>query len=377
MSDWIWPTAFSVEGEEERDAWKRVFASKQYTMGPECEAFEQELAAFHGRKHCIAVNSGSSANLVMVAAATPGVRHMAGSRPIALVPAIAWATSYAPFKQHGFGFLMADVDATWNGASDRWWANADFAGAVLGCSILGNPAFLQEIDDLCARTRAVFLNDDCESLGARIGDRTTGSFGWMAANSFFWSHQVSAVELGAVLTDDDECNRLCRMLRAHGWTRDVAPPTCFDDSYRFELFGYNVRPIELHCAIARAQLAKLPRFIANRRENLEYFWHCAAEKRLPLTRQKPNGQQSPFGIAFTVESREIRAKLVEALRKNGIDARLPTGGSFTRHPYGAPWRNQPTPNADKIHDCGLFLGLPPWDAQEQVGWVASTMRAIL
>src|SRR5208282_2297016 len=109
-----------------------------------------------------------------------------------------------------------------------------------------------------------------------------------------------AIEGGMVLTDDDECARLCRILRAHGWTRDVEKPARFEDEYNFTHFGYNVRPLEMHAAIAREQLKKAELFNSARVHNLALF--STAAQSLPITLPASRGLMNPFGLAFTVDA---------------------------------------------------------------------------
>lgn len=370
-----YPTAFAFWGTEEDAAIKRVLASGRLTQGPEVAAFERELADFHGRRHAIMVNSGSSANLV----ATAALFHLS-DRPLkrgdrALVPAIAWATTYAPLVQHGLDLVLVDVDASWNADPFRF-TDPDGVRLVVGCSILGNPAPLAQWNTIAGVLDAHFINDDCESLGASVDGHTTGAHGLMATESFFFSHQLSAIEGGAILTDDDECATLCRMLRAHGWTRDVYEPATFEDEYDFRLMGYNVRADEIRAAVAREQLRKLPGFIKARRENAALFDRLAAG--LPITRPAQNGVPSPFSIHFTVDGgQEARRRLAGALRQAGIDCRLPTGGSFRKHAYGAPWAAQATPNADRVHDTGMFLGNAPWPIPDLIERAVEVMRRTL
>jgi CDP-4-dehydro-6-deoxyglucose reductase, E1 len=389
--DWFYPTAFSSwrhgDGGAESAAIDRVLRSGRLTMGPETEAFEAEIAAWHGRKHAIACNSGSSANLVAVAAAKhlhvdegKTLYDQAPYEGLALVPAIAWATTYAPLIQHRYDLRLADVDRTWNAL---WFPTISMPDPIVVCSILGNPAYLDEMRLLADMNRVLLIEDNCESLGARTQDgRLTGTFGHLSTGSGFYSHQLSAVELGWVLTDDDDLARLCRLLRNHGnagWGEQN-----FSASYNFVLFGYNVRPVELHCAIAREQLRKQDDFAKERRRNWRMFADLA--RGLPIRMQEPRGDPNPFGIAFTVEdaawplaltSNDMRGRLVHGLRSEGIDCRLPTGGSFTRHPYGSPWRDQPTPNADRIHDTGMFLGCAPFPIDAQIERAVKVMRRIL
>lgn len=372
-----YPTAFSVWGDEERAAIDRVLISGRLTMGEEVAAFEREFAAFHGRAHGVMVNSGSSANLIALSA----LFHRTGDRPlkrgdVALVPALAWSTTYAPLVQHGLGLALMDCDAGWN--ADVYDRRFDPKGArlLVGCSILGNPANLEAMRTTAGVLDAAFLEDNCESLGARTPEgKLCGTFGLLSTFSFFYSHQISAVEGGMVLTDDDELAGLCRILRAHGWTRDVAPPASFADEYDFVAFGYNVRPLELHAAVAREQLKKLPRFIEARLANLGLFRRLT--EGLPITRPDLVGDPSPFGLHFTIDVPAQRQALAAALRAAGIDCRLPTGGSFTRHAYGRPWAAQETPRADYVHDAGLFLGNGALDLTHEIAAAVDIIREIV
>lgn len=371
--DEFFPVAFKSWDEREDEAIQRVIASDRFTMGPEVEAFEVEFAAFHKMKYGIMVNSGSSANLIMVAALFAKKDRPLKRGDTVAVPALAWSTTYSPLIQHGLRLKLVDADNTW--CSDL----PDVAGCALGVgvSILGNPAPLNFLKTALDSHDSYFIEDNCESLGAWYGNDLCGTFGLMNSFSFFHSHQLSAVEGGMITTNDAECDRLCRILRAHGWTRDVDPPTDFDTSYQFSHFGFNVRPLEMHAAIAREQLKKLKGFISARQKNFALFRELTKDLpiQLPVIRSL---DPSPFGLPFTVKSTEIRRKLVAELAGEGVESRLPTGGSFTRHPYGTPWRAQfPTPKADQIHDTGLFLGCAPFPIEEQIGRAVDVIRRVV
>jgi CDP-4-dehydro-6-deoxyglucose reductase, E1 len=165
------------------------------------------------------------------------------------------------------------------------------------------------------------------------------------------------------------------MLRDHGMTRSVYRAADFDHEYDFQMMGYNVRPLELHAAIARVQLQKLPKFIAARRANYAEFKRLAAD--LPITFQKSNGFESPFGIPFLCRDPQVRTNVAKALRAANIDCRPPTGGSFLRHRYGEPWFSQKTPMADHIHSCGLFIGNAPWVMGDKIGFAVSVLKEAL
>lgn len=376
------PTAFFAWSKDEEAAIDRVRASGQWTQAGEVEAFEHEIAAFHGRKHAIFVNSGSSANLLMVAALFNKRENPLRRGDRAIVPAIAWPTLYSPLVQHGMDLVVADVDDSWCAREISFWGTPP--RLIVSCPVLGNPQneIYRVWKALSANAPLYCIEDSCESLGARTdhskvsqAGKLCGTFGLMSSLSFFISHQLSAIEGGAILCDDDEMAHLCRLLRNHGNEGFVSKTDDFDARYNFVLHGYNVRGTELHAAIAREQLKKLPTFIAARRDNYEYFAHLT--ERLPITLPKPNGQMSPFGFAFECMDGSTRAKLVPALRAESIDCRPPCGGSFLCHPYGAPWRDQRTPRADLIHSRAMFLGLAPYPIPHLIEKAVGVMRRVL
>lgn len=373
-----YPTAFHLWAGEEAEAIARVLASNRFTMHDECAQLEMEFAAYHNMRHAIMINSGSSANLIAVAA----LFHLSNNplRPgdKAVVPAIAWSTTYAPLVQHGLDLVVADVDATWNAIPLQ---PIEPPRLIVGASILGNPAYLPALKHSAKAFGAYLLEDNCESLGAQVGTldnlKRAGTFGLMNTFSFFHSHQLSAIEGGMILTDDDECAQLCRLLRNHGNAGFLTPATDFADSYDFRLMGYNVRPLEMHAAIARAQLPKLEGFRQARQQNLNNFALLAEGLPIRLQQRNMPGIPSPFGISFTVESKDVRERLVSVLRGAGVDCRLPTGGSFLRHAYAGRWVSQLTPNADWIHDTGLFLGNAPYDILPLIEKAVGIMRGVL
>jgi CDP-4-dehydro-6-deoxyglucose reductase, E1 len=373
-----YPTGFKSWGEDEIAAIKRVISSDRYTYGAETETFEAEIAAYHGRQFAVAVNSGSAANWVAIAA----LCHLTGDRALrrgdaVIAPAIAWGTTWSPLIERDFDIVLADVDDTWNAPVFPLGRYPD-ARLYVSCPVLGNPAHVEDWFDAARERGVLCLEDACESLGAMTEDgRRIGTLGDVSTLSFYMSHQLACGEGGAILTDHPEIYRLCRQIRSHGWTRDTDEPKNFADEYRFVVPGTNARPIEITMAVAREQLKKLDGFIAARRKNDELF--CSMILDLPIRMQRyPSRTASPFGIAFTVNGgKVVRELLAAALRDDGIDCRLPTGGSARKHPMMSRWSNQLTPNADRVHDTGMFLGNAPFPIDEQVERAIKVMRRVL
>jgi CDP-6-deoxy-D-xylo-4-hexulose-3-dehydrase len=367
------PTAFYSWNEDESAAIARVIRSRWFTHGREVEEFERELAAFHNRKHAIYVNSGSSANEIMIAALfhKKDAALFPGDR--AVVPAISWATLYSACVLNGLDLAVNDCDETWNMPPTMPPKGTNL---IVGCPVLGNPAYLDGWERLASDSGAYFVVDACESLGATIGGRHCASFGIMSSVSFFISHQVAGIEGGAVLVDDDELAHLCRLLRNHGNEGFVSKTEDFDKRYDFVRFGHNYRGTEIHAAISRCQLRKLLGFVDARAENYAH-WRGLSED-LPIIQPRVSVSHSPFGCHFEVKDGETRSRLVMALRAESIDCRPPCGGSFLRHSYGAPWREtNKTPRADLIHQRGIFLGLAPYPIPHLIERAVAVMRLVL
>src|SRR5437867_1350727 len=219
--------ALSTWGPEEIEAIRRTIAEGSFTMGEQVAAFEQEFARYFGMRHGVMVNSGSSANLIAVAAL-----FYKKDRPLqrgdeVIVPAISWSTTFHPLQQYGLKLRFVDVELeTLNmDVTKLERALTPRTRMIVPVSILGNPAALDTIQDF-ARAHGLYLfEDNCESMDAEIAGHKTGTFGELNTFSFFFSHHISTMEGGIVLTNDEESDHLLRALRAHGWTRDLPSGT--------------------------------------------------------------------------------------------------------------------------------------------------------
>src|SRR5262245_18430321 len=168
-----YPTAWSGWGDDEVYAINRVIASDAWTMGVECEEFEREFAAYHGMRFGIGVNSGSSANLVSIAAMTHLGLLQIGDK--AAVPALAWSTTYAPLIQHGLDLILLDADNSWCAARAADWAMSHKSTPpmlIVTCGILGNPAHGRFWQGVAKNCGAILMDDCCESIGAVEPDGT-------------------------------------------------------------------------------------------------------------------------------------------------------------------------------------------------------------
>ena len=375
-TDFHYPLALDTWGEAERAAAIAVIESGQTTMGPLVAAFEKRFADHFGARHAVMVNSGSSANLLAVAALFHTQPPLLRGRGVAIVPAVSWSTTYFPLSQHGLTLRFVDIDRRTLNFDLAALARAldETVSVVFAVNLLGNPNDYEAIAALLAGRDITLIEDNCESMGARLGGRWTGRFGRIGTFSTFFSHHLSTMEGGVCLTDDDELHQILVSLRAHGWTRDLSWPNplaepdprgAFHDAFRFVLPGYNVRPLEVCGAIGLVQIERLAGFIERRRDTARRLLERFAD--LPgLRGQAEVGESSWFGFAFTLtdEAGASRDVVVARLAAAGVESRPIVAGNFTRQPVMSHLRHEPPgalPNADEIHDRGFYIGNNPLD----------------
>lgn len=366
-----YPLASSSWDAEELAAIQRVVDSGMFTMGNHVRNFEAAFAEFVGSRYCVMVNSGSSANLLAIAAMFFRKNGALKAGDEVIVPAVSWATTYYPLSQYGLKLKFVDIDAdTLNfdlGALGD--AISDKTRLILAVNLLGNPNDFSAIKSLIGSRDITLIEDNCESMGAELGGRQCGTFGLMGTFSTFFSHHMSTMEGGLIVTDDEEVHQILISLRAHGWTRGLPKSNLvvgeldsdpFYETFRFVLPGYNVRPLEMSGAIGLEQLRKLPSFIEARRQNAILFNELfGKDSRFVI--QKEVGRSSWFGFALTVSEGAgfERKAVVDALRTAGIECRPVVAGNFTRNPV-IKWMDHETHgdlvNADRIHERGLFVG---------------------
>lgn len=381
--------AGSSWGPEEIEAMQRVIASGRFTMGECVRQFEEAFAHRFGVRHAIMVGSGSAANLIGVAALCHR-RH----RPLqrgdeVIVPAISWATTYYPLQQYGLRLRFVDVELeTLNiDCAQLEAALTPRTRMVVAVSILGNPCALDVLRAFCDRHGLILFEDNCESMGATLGGRACGTFGDIGTFSTFFSHHISTMEGGLLVTDDRELYHLALSLRAHGWTRDVPADSGiyaprdddFFEAYRFILPGYNARPLEISGAIGVEQLKKLERMLEVRRANAELFVRMmGGDARFVIQREHGRSSWFAFTIVLNPALELDRARILAALKHADIGYRIITGGCFLRHDVIRYFDYDcagPIVNANVAHDRGFFVGNHPLDLRPQIERLHSVLDA--
>lgn len=368
-----YPLATATWDQSELDAMQRVIASGMFTMGVRVAEFEQSFADYIGSRYCVMVNSGSSANLLMVAALfytrNPALKLERGDEVI--VPAVSWSTTYYPLHQYGLKIRFVDIDLeTLNYDLDQLEAAVtDQTRLIMAVNLLGNPNDFARIRHIINGRDIVLIEDNCESMGAEFEGRKAGTFGVMGSFSSFFSHHISTMEGGMIVTDDEELHHILLALRAHGWTRNLPKfnHVCseksddpFMESFRFVLPGYNVRPLELEGALGVEQVRKLPAMVVERRRNGALL-QVALMDHPDILIQREIGASSWFGFSLVVRpgSTLTREVLLDRLNAAGFECRPIVAGNFAKNEvvkyFDAEIFGDLTA-ADYVHRHGLFVG---------------------
>lgn len=384
-----YPLAASTWGEEERQAAIKVLDSGQTTMGPKVLEFEQKFADYVGARYAVMSNSGSSANLLAVAALFFTSKPKLRRGMTAIVPAVSWATTYYPLSQYGLKLRFVDVDPdTLNfDLSQLAQAIDEDVGVIFAVNLLGNPNDFSTIKALIGDRPIALLEDNCESMGATFSGRSAGTFGHIGTFSTFFSHHISTMEGGLSVTDDEELYQVMLSLRAHGWTRNLPWPNHliekdqrseFYELFRFILPGYNLRPLEMSGAIGIEQLKRLPAFIEQRRTNAARFQDLFSDL-TGVRIQKELGESSWFGfsIVLTQDATVSRDALLARLKDERVETRPIVAGNFYRNPviqHLDHHANPSLPNADEVHDRGFYIGNHHWDVRPDLERLRDIIR---
>lgn len=383
-----YPLASSTWDEKEIEAINSVIAKDMYTMGEGVKQFEDDFSKFFGSKYSVMVNSGSSANLIAVAALfyTKEPKLKRGDEVI--VPAVSWSTTFYPLYQYGLKLKFIDVDLhTLNFDLEQLKAAiSDKTKMILAVNLLGNPNDFDAIKEIIGNRDILLMEDNCESMGATYNGKFTGTFGIMGTFSTFYSHHMATMEGGVVCTDDEELYHILLCLRAHGWTRHLPKENkisnksdnWFEESFRFLLPGYNVRPVEMSGVIGIEQLKKLPAFLEQRRKNAELF--VALFKDNPTFYiQKEIGNSSWFGFSLIIkpEVKVDRLAIVKKLEENGIDSRPIVTGDFTKNEVLKYFDYEifgKVKNANYLDTKGLFVGNHQIDLTKEIKHLYNVLK---
>jgi CDP-4-dehydro-6-deoxyglucose reductase, E1 len=365
-----YPLATNTWDEKEIQAIQSVIKRDIYTMSDSVEQFERDFAKFINRKYCVMTSSGSAANLIATAALFYTKNPMLKRGDEVIVPAVSWSTTYFPLQQYGLNLKFVDIslDTLNYNLEDLGSAITSNTKMIMVVNLLGNPNDFDVIDGFVKDKDILIFEDNCESMGSEYKGKQTGTFGIVSTFSTFFSHHMATMEGGFVTTDNEELYHVLLSLREHGWTRNLPKENhvsnksdgWFEESFRFVLPGYNVRPVEMSGAIGIEQLKKLPSFLKQRRENANLFVELFKNHTdFIIQNNIDNSSWFGFSLIIKTDSNIKRESIIKKLQDNQIDCRPIVAGNFTKNKVMQYFKysiHQKLTNADYLHDNGFFVG---------------------
>lgn len=388
-----------VYDEKEMQAMTGSVLDFRLTLGKWGDRFLTDFCSHMGMKHGALFNSGSSANLAAVSAlCSPNVERPMKPGDEVVTPALAFPTTLNPVLQNGLVPVFVDVEeGTYNlDAAKLADALSEKTRAVLFAHTLGNPAEMDGIMEFARENRLFVVEDACDALDSFYGGKRCGTFGDVSTYSFYAAHHITMGEGGALLTDDLNLARQARSIRDWGracWcsTGEENPngacghrfdgkfgdlPQGYDHKYVYSNIGYNLKPLDVQCAVGVEQLKKLPEFAKKRRENFAALYGELKryEKFLILPRVLPKADPCWFSLPLTVreDAGFTREELVRFLEDRKIETRMLFAGNILRQPA---YREIPRRVAGKLANTEralagtFFVGVYPGLTQEMLGYM--------
>jgi len=316
------------------------------TMGKKVRAFEKQYADYAGTQYGVMSNSGSSANLLAVAAlANPFTRDHLKPGDEVIVPALSWSTTIWPLIQHNLIPVIVDCDINDFNLDLNKLESAigPKTRAIKLVHVYGNPCNMDAIMALAKKHNLFVIEDCCEAMGSFFDGKSVGSFGDVGNFSFFFSHHISTMEGGISVTNNFDLTETMRILRAHGWSREADEHQKYvnmypdiDPRFIFINTGYNLRPTEVNAAIGQIQLPKLNKLIDNRRETAAFYLNYLSKyaEFFHFQQETPKGKHVWFGFPVILkDSAPFSVKeITHYMQQRGIETRPIIAGNMARHP---------------------------------------------
>ncbi len=372
------------------------------TTGRFAAEFEEKFAHWLGVKHCLLVNSGSSANLLALTALTStelGEKRLKPGDEIITVAA-GFSTTVNPIFQNQLVPVFLDIELPYYNI-DINQLEAALSKRTRGIMIahtLGNPFNLKEIVEFAQKHDLWLIEDNCDALGSLYQGQKTGTFGHIATVSFYPAHHITMGEGGAVLTNDTKLKKIVESFRDWGrscWCVPGVDNTCgkrfawqlgelpfgYDHKYTYSHVGYNLKMTDMQASVGLAQLLKLPQFIEKRRENFNFLYQQLSDLQNVLILPEPTQNSEPSWFGFLISVKENvgfnRYELVKYLEENKITTRLLFGGNLIRQPAYKDLKYRVVgelKNTDYVMNHSFWIGVYPGLDQEKLSFMTTQIR---
>lgn len=363
--------------------WLETFP--RLTKGAVTTEFEHKWAKLFGSKYAVYVNSGSSANLMMLYALM--VAEKLRNKKI-LVPALSWATDLAPVIQLGLEPVLVDCnlkDLSVDIEHLRVLIEEHQPSALLLVSVLGFPPEMDKIVELCKKHNVILLEDNCESLGSAYDGKKLGNFGLMSSFSLYYGHHLSTIEGGIVMTNDEYINDVLRMIRSHGWDRDLTTEKQqsyrraydvneFNSLYTFYHPGFNVRATDLQAFIGLGQLDKFEPMVKVRKENYDLFQSLIKNDYWKVS---PSEKAFVCNFCYPIIHPK-RDEIVEALKAANVEVRPLIAGSMGKQPFYADrYGVLELPNVSVVDKYGCYVPNNQDMTKEDVEYISGIINSVI
>lgn len=376
-------TSNSFSNEELNNLSDWIKTNPRLSQGDLTKEFEKAFSNKFGKKYSVYVNSGSSANLLMMNAMS--ILHGNGD---IVIPAVSWSTSIAPVIQLGLTPIICDVDLNNYGAdlNQLEYIFKKYKPTYfLSVNILGFSPNYELIEKLCNKYNVILLNDNCESLGSTYKGKHLTEYGKVSTHSFFYSHQLCTIEGGMICTNDKDIYNILLMLRAHGWDRDLDQETkkLYRDAYNIDDFnalytfyvpGYCFRNTQIGAFLGISQLEKFDNMVDIRENNFNLYQENINNHKYKV---KPE-QNRISNFAYPI-IHEYRDYIVEALQKNNIECRPIVAGNMTKQPFikKSDCIIERTDNANIVDKYGLYIPNNPDLTKDEILDVCNVINGVI
>jgi CDP-6-deoxy-D-xylo-4-hexulose-3-dehydrase len=277
-------STFYKEAETKKKLSKFIEKTNWLSFGSECEKFERNFAKYQGCKYCVFVNSGSSANLALIQA-MKNLSLIKRNDKVGF-SSITWSTNTMPLIQMDLKPIPIDIELETLNISSKTLIKALGKNKIKVLFITNLLGFCDDIDKIkkyCDAKDIILIEDNCESLGTVYKGKKLGNYGIASTFSFYVGHHMSTVEGGAICTNSEELAEMLRIVRAHGWDRNLSIKqqnglrnkhkvnSTFYSRYTFYDLGYNLRPTETQGFIGNLQLKYIDEITKKRNKNFLKF----------------------------------------------------------------------------------------------------------
>ncbi len=354
---------------------KKIIDNRQLTMSRQTESFEKEFAKYVGSKYAVMVNSGSSANLLSVFVSKH--LHKIKSGDEAIIPSVCWPTSLWPLVQAGLKPVFVDVDLkNFNASVEEIYSKiSKKTKIIMLIHVLGTCLNISKIQKILKNKKIIIIEDTCESLGTKYKNKFLGTYGDFGTYSFYYSHQITSGEGGMIVTNKKKNYEMLKVMRAHGWDRDIIKKQT--KKFNFVNMGFNLRPLEVSAGIASNQLKRLKHFSRIRKSNREkiifnlktnYKWN----NQYSFSVSEKYTNPSWFGLPLILNKNYVtyKNKIIHNLEKKGVETRPIISGNFLNQKAAKIYNLNPKknkfPNADYVEKAGFFIGLHTTPIQKKI-----------